>query len=477
MFGRRGWQIRGFRSRLLFRYAVLLAIALLTSLFVARLILLSRVDDRINARLLKEVEELHVFSSQAGPLVKMEFHEHVKELLSSFLAVDPPGANESDLAFVDGQLLMRTPRRPPYRLDQDAALMAHWGVLTEPTAGEVDTPAGPVDFRAVTLTSEDGSRGVYVVAVFRELEQRDVNQATEAAAGIALAALVAGSLLAWTMISRALRPVAAVTRAAQSISETDLTRRIPVKGDDEIARLAATFNDMLDRLESAFATQRAFLDDAGHELRTPITVITGQLELLQDDPEQRRQTMSLVMDELDRMGRIVNDLLLLAKAQQPDLLQFDTVDVAPLTEEILSKAQSLSDRTWRLEAVGRGVIVADRQRLTEAVMQLADNGVKHASQGALILGSSVAGGLARFWVRDAGPGIAPEEQERIFGRFSRGRSNRREGAGLGLAIVRAIAEAHHGGVEIRSVFGEGSTFTISVPVDQPLPPDEGGGVS
>lgn len=186
------------------------------------------------------------------------------------------------------------PPRPGRRSD------AHWGSLTEPTAGEVDTPAGPVDFRAETLTSEDRSRGAYVVAVFRELEQRDVNQATAAAGGIALAALVAGSLLAWTMISRALRPVAAVTRAAQSISETDLTRRIPVKGDDEIGRLAATFNDM-DRLESAFATLRAFLDEAGHELRTPITVITGQLELLQDDPEQRRQTINLVIDELDRM--------------------------------------------------------------------------------------------------------------------------------------------------------------------------------
>jgi signal transduction histidine kinase len=315
---------------------------------------------------------------------------------------------------------------------------------------------------------------VYVVAVFRNLEQHDVNQATAAAAAVALAALVVGSILAWTTTGRALRPVMAVTRTAQSISETDLTRRIPVRGGDEISRLAATFNDMLDRLESAFATQRAFLDDAGHELRTPITVITGQLELLEDDPERSRQTVGLVMGELDRMARIVNDLLLLAKAQQPDLLRFDTVDVSALTDEIASKAQSLSDRTWRVDAIGRGVIVADRQRLTEAVMQLADNAVKHAPEGELAIGSSVTDGFARFWVRDAGPGIAPEEQERIFARFSKSRSNRRrEGAGLGLAIVRAIAEAHHGSVQVESVPGEGSAFTITVPVDQPLPPDGG----
>ncbi len=466
---------RGLRTRLLFRFTVLMAIALLASIFVARSILLSRVNDRIDARLAKEVGELHVFSSQAGPLVEMEFSEHVRELFRSFLAVDPPGANESDLAFVDGRLLLRTPRTPPYALDRNAELMARWSSLTRPTQGEVDTPAGPVDFRAETLTSEDGSHGVYVVAVFRNLEQQDVNQAIAAAGSVALAALVVGSLLTWTTTGRALRPVAVVTRTAQSITETDLTRRIPVKGDDdEIARLSATFNDMLDRLESAFATQRAFLDDAGHELRTPITVITGQLELLQDDPEQRRQTIRLVMGELDRMARIVNDLLLLAKAKQPNLLRFDTVDVGPLTEEILSKARTLTDRKWTCHSVGRGVIVADRQRLTQAMMQLADNAVKHAPEGELELGSSVSGDVARFWVRDTGPGIAPEERQRIFTRFSRGRSNRRrEGAGLGLAIVQAIAEAHNGIVELDTVPGQGSTFTIVVPVDQPLPPDEG----
>jgi len=452
---------------------VLLGIALVASILAARAILLSRLDARIDARLVKEVGELHLFASEAGPLEEMSFNEHVDELFRSFLAVDPPGPNESDLAFVDGRTFIRTPEDPPYRLEQDPALVAQWASLSHPATGEVDTPAGPVDFRAEPVSSEDGSRGVYVVAVFRNLERHDVDVATQAASGVALAALIVGSILAWTVTGRALRPVTAVTKTAQSISETDLTRRIPVKGDDEISRLAATFNDMLDRLESAFATQRAFLDDAGHELRTPITVITGQIELLEDDPDRRRETIGLVMGELDRMARIVNELLLLAKAEQPDLLRLDTVDVAPLTEEILSKAQSLSGRTWKAEAVGRGVIVADRQRLTEAVMQLADNAVKHTSEGDLILGSSVSGGVASFWVRDSGPGIPEEEQARIFSRFSKGkRDRRREGAGLGLAIVRAIAEAHHGTVEVQSAPGQGATFKITVPVDQPLPPQD-----
>jgi signal transduction histidine kinase len=282
-------------------------------------------------------------------------------------------------------------------------------------------------------------------------------------------ALIVGSILAWRLATRVLRPMTAVTDSARTISETDLSRRLPVHGDDELARLAATFNGVLDRLEAAFVAQRAFLDDAGHELRTPITIVTGQLELLEEDPSRRDEALALVMDELDRMTRIVNDLLLLAKAQRSDFLRLDTVDVGALTAEVVAKAATLGERRWEREAVGRGVIVGDRQRLTEALMQLVDNAVKHTGPGAVVaIGSSVAGGDARFWVRDEGSGIAVADQERIFERFSRGSDGRRrEGSGLGLAIVRAIAEAHHGAVAVRSAPGEGAIFTITVPVDQP----------
>jgi two-component system, OmpR family, sensor kinase len=127
--------------------------------------------------------------------------------------------------------------------------------------------------------------------------------------------LLLGSLLAWRLAGRVADPVTALTRTARAISETDLSRRIPVRGRDEVAQLAATFNEMLERLERAFGSQRRFLDDAGHELRTPLTIVRGHLELLEDDPVERRETVALVMDELDRMGRIVNDLLLLAKRE------------------------------------------------------------------------------------------------------------------------------------------------------------------
>jgi signal transduction histidine kinase len=143
-----------------------------------------------------------------------------------------------------------------------------------------------------------------------------------------------------------------------------------------------------------------------------------------------------------------------------------------LTDELHAKARALAKREWNLETPGSGIIVADRQRLTQAIMQLAQNAVQHTSDGQQIgLGAALSNGEARFWVRDSGPGIALTEQRRIFERFTRARGTARpsEGAGLGLSIVKAIAEAHHGRVELWSRPGAGSTFEIVIPVDQPDP--------
>jgi signal transduction histidine kinase len=256
---------------------------------------------------------------------------------------------------------------------------------------------------------------------------------------------------------------------ARSIGESDLTRRIPVEGEDELADLARTFNEMLDRLEQAFASQKAFISDAGHELRTPITIIRGHLEVMGDDPEERRETLELVADELDRMGRLVNDLLLLAKANRPDFLEPQTIDLDDLTRELFAKASALAERDWRLAAVGSGRIVADRQRLTQALMNLSQNAVAHTHEGdAVELGSQLAGRSVRLWVRDTGPGVPEDQQARIFERFVRLNGGRHaEGAGLGLAITRAVAEAHGGRVELESSPGAGARFTVVIPTEPP----------
>jgi two-component system, OmpR family, sensor kinase len=233
-----------------------------------------------------------------------------------------------------------------------------------------------------------------------------------------------------------------------------------------------TFNAMLDRLEAAFEAQRELVDDAGHELRTPITIIRGHLELLSDDPEERDETLRLVMDELDRMGRMVEDLLLLAKAEQADFLHLQPVDVDEFIEDIAAKAEALGDRGWDIEMNAPVVMLADRQRITQAMMNLCRNAVEHTPDDTLVrIGSRLSGDYVWLWVTDDGDGIDPADRGRIFQRFARGASGpRSDGAGLGLSIVAAIAEAHGGHVRVHSLPGEGATFTLILPIE-PLAED------
>ena len=145
-----------------------------------------------------------------------------------------------------------------------------------------------------------------------------------------LVVLIASAALAWSMAGRVLRPVRELTATAQRISETDLSQRIEVDGRDELAELGETFNAMVERLDVGFAQQRQFLDDVAHELRTPITIVQGHLDLLGDDPDDRAESIAIVNDELDRMNRYVNDLLVLAKAESGEFLRLGPVDLGEL---------------------------------------------------------------------------------------------------------------------------------------------------
>jgi signal transduction histidine kinase len=228
--------------------------------------------------------------------------------------------------------------------------------------------------------------------------------------------------------------------------------------------MARSFNAMLDRLESVFQSERDFVRDVNHELRDPLTIIRGQLQMMDGEENQRR--VKLALDEVDRMGTIVDDLRLLAEADQPGFLQHDWIDLAALTEELHSKASALAARRWVVDETGDGTFFADRHRLTEAVMNLAHNAVQHTSDSDTIaVGTSAKGGEVYVWVRDTGIGISVSDQTTIFDRFTRGTDAhlRYRGGGLGLAIVKAIAEAHGGRVDLASRLGEGSEFTIVVP--------------
>ena len=412
----------------------------------------------------QEVGELRSLAAGNNPLTGDPFGGDAAAIFETFLARNVGIEGESIVTFVNGEL---------FKADLAGAILAEtslaqeWADVTTSTRREVNVDQLRIRYLAVPLHYQDRQVGTFISAVDVGPRLERVERVVRLGALVYGSVFLMASALAWVAAGGVLRPLRDLTNTARSITESDLSQRIPVEGEDEVAELGRTFNDMLDRLEEAFSAQRRFVDDAGHELRTPITVIRGNLELMSDDPVERKQTVRLVTDELDRMARIVDDLLVLAKAEQPDFVQLHPIDVAEFTQELIDKGAVLDDRPWHLDQRAHVVMVGDRQRLTQAMMNLMRNAVEHSGTHARVaLGSRAVNGHVSFWVRDEGSGIAPEDKDRLFERFARGRVGKRAtgGAGLGLAIVKAIAAAHGGWIELESNLGEGSRFTLVIPV-------------
>jgi len=201
-------------------------------------------------------------------------------------------------------------------------------------------------------------------------------------------------------------------------------------------------------------------------------VVRGHLELLELDgsADDRRETIALVVDELDRMGGLVDALFLIARSEQPDFLQLEPVDLRELVVDVQRKATALAPRDWQVHAPGAVEATGDPKRLTQALLQLAHNAVRFTEPGdAVRIGADVCAGEARLWVDDTGTGVAPEEAARIFERYRRGGPTLRPtGAGLGLAIVQAIVEAHGGRIRLVDRDQPGARFEISLPVRGPV---------
>jgi two-component system, OmpR family, sensor kinase len=457
--------LAGARTRVLLAFVVLLAFSTALSVFAIRQLLLVRTSDRLDAALTQEVEEFRTLVRGTNPETGEPFGGDLEAIFKTYLGRNVPGEGETVVAIVDGRIY---DRRSSERGGSPALreLLPRWTRLERTERGDVETSIGSVRYLAVPVRG-NGAEGAFVVMAALAAERDEVEDAVRLAALVLLSVLLIASALAWLVAGRILAPLQQLGDTARSITETDLTRRIPASGSDEIADLARTFNAMLDRLEAAFASQRSFVSDASHELRTPITIVRGHLELLGDDPDERRETIALVTDELDRMSRFVDDLLVLAKAERDDFLRLGELELGALTDELFDKAGALARRQWQLEGRGEAVLRGDRQRLTQAVIGLAQNAVQHTEDGdAIWIGSAADSREAWLWVRDTGPGVPFADQERIFERFSRTQASRRrsEGAGLGLAIVRAIAEAHGGRVEVSSRPGAGATFMVVIPM-------------
>ena len=305
-----------------------------------------------------------------------------------------------------------------------------------------------------------------------EHAQDDVAAAFVLAAALAIGLALVASYLAGARVSAPLRRMASV---AARVDAGELEPRMEVSPGErgEVRVLAVAFNHMLDRLAEAFGTQREFIADASHELRTPLTVIRGQLEVLAAEPmpshEDVRRVDRLVGAEIVRITRLVDDLLLLARSEQRNFLGVESIDVRPFVCDLWDGLSVTAERRFELGAVVDGTLRADPDRLAQALRNLGRNAIEHTSEGGLVrlAVEPACPGKLRFSVLDDGPGIRLAERERIFERFHRtdpGRARSAGGAGLGLAIVRAIADAHGGEVRaLDSPDGSGALVELVMP--------------
>lgn len=462
------------RRRLTLGYSVVLALAL-SALGVAVYFLLSHnlegeLDNALALRTAEVQRALRITGESLSPQIGTED----LDLGPRRLSLPDPYVQVLDS---QGSVVLSSSNLQGQRLPVDPA------VILEALGGKPATTILPTvegqRVRVRTTPVIHGEKVVGVVQVGQSLYSLDSSLQQ---LGYFLALGIFGtwalfSLGGWLMAGRALEPITQISQAAESIGATgDFSRRIAYSGPkDELGDLAAAFNQMIVRIQRAFDAQRQFVADASHELGSPLTVIRGNLDLLKRNlPEPDRLECRTSMEgEAARMDRIIGDLLTLAQMEGSQV-EHRTVSLDSLVREVFRGALLLAgDRRLSLDQAEPAVVMGDPHQLSQALFNLVDNAIKYTPEnGAITLSVKRDVQWALAGVADTGIGIPRDELSRIFDRFYRvdkARSRARGGTGLGLAIVKAIAEAHAGRVTVESIPGEGSTFTLQLPIsNQPL---------
>lgn len=456
------------RVRVLVMMLAFMAVGLLATGTFSYGVQFVRLDDRVDAELRQELRELESLVDARQRSGEAD-GESVDSLLRAVTEGMAPSTHEAVLALVDGEPRYR-PRTQDFDLSDPATvrqvLAVHRPGGTVATTLDVD--GREVRALVVSVQVSDSPRaGIFVVGSDVGVQERQLWDAAATYALASLAALALAGVVGSVVTARMLRPLESLREATAQITAQDLERRIEVPGSrDDVAALAENFNRMLARLQEGFAEQRRFLGDVGHELRTPLTIVRGTLETTDvDDPSDVQEGQAIAIDELERMGRVVEDLSELAHASRPDYVRPAPMDVDAFARSVFARISRIADNDWRLVRVDGGVARADEQRLVQAVVQLAANASRYSPPGSTIRLAVVhVAGELRVSVADEGIGIPADQVDRIFDRFARvDEGDGAAGTGLGLSIVRAIAEGHGGTVQVRSAPGRGSEFTIVVP--------------
>jgi signal transduction histidine kinase len=316
----------------------------------------------------------------------------------------------------------------------------------------------------------------YILQIARPLSERNRSlQALSRTLIIAsLVILVIAFGIGWLLSGITLRPIHRLTQTARAIGdERDFTRRVEYAGPaDEVGQLATTFNSMLERLQDAYERlarsldlQRSFVADVSHELRTPLTTLRGNLGLLRRNPpipaEEQSDILNDMVDESDRLIRLVNDLLVLARAEAGRIFANEPVEVLPVLQETCRQAQQLDlERLISLEAPPDLCILGDRDAFKQVALIALDNALKH-SDGEISISAALVAGQVEIRVQDHGEGIPAEKLEHIFDRFYRGDDAADiPGFGLGLAIARTLVEGQNGTIAMESEVGKGSVLIL-----------------
>jgi two-component system OmpR family sensor kinase len=330
------------------------------------------------------------------------------------------------------------------------------------------------------LLARPGGRGGLVLVVGTALDDRDDSLASLLTVLLTggVAALLLAALAGYGLASAALRPVESMRRRATEISRLDSGRRLPVpRARDELSQLGETLNEMLERLEQSMQRERGFVANASHELRTPLSLLKGELELALREgrsPEELRRAIVAAAEESDRLAQLADDLLVLARTDQgrlpvrPEPLAAEDV-MSTVARRFAGRAGE-AGRELRVETPPELGLTADRLRAEQAVGNLVDNALRYGA-GALTLSAAPSAGGVELHVSDEGPGFAPDLLASAFERFtSEDRGSGRGGAGLGLAIVEAVATAHHRGAGAANLEDGGADVWIELPGAQPLSP-------
>jgi two-component system, OmpR family, sensor kinase len=330
---------------------------------------------------------------------------------------------------------------------------------------------------SIPLTSTRGPVAVLQVGMSLSLIDVALSSLATVLVFLAVAFMILSWLLAWLVTSRALAPLETMTRVATNIIHADdLQRRIPLSGSaqDEVGILIQAFNQTLERLEKLFNSQRRFLADVSHELRTPLTVIKGNAGLLRRFGQADEESLYSIENEVDRLTRLVGDLLLLAQAESGRLpMMMDPVDLDTIFIEVYQQMRTLAGEKLqlRLGDIDQLQVTGDRDRLKQVFLNLVGNAIQYTPAGGQVTMSlRRLGEQAQIIVSDSGPGIPAEDLPHIFERFYRGEKSRKRtptsGFGLGLSIAYWIVRSHGGTIDVHSQEGKGTIFSILLPISK-----------